>query len=132
MVAQESKEKAHEKFAAVVAAFEKSNAKLAKIIGAAEHDVLAYMAFPEKHWKQLRSTNPLERLNKEIARRADVVGIFPTSKSVLRLIGALLMEQDDEWRIGKRYMTLESLKLLDAPKVAEAEEHTQGKLPEVA
>lgn len=76
----------------------------------AEVDILAYTTFPREHWRQLYSTNPLERLNKEIKRRSNVVGIFPNSKAAIRLIGAVLMEQQDEWEIGRRYFSLESMK----------------------
>jgi len=76
----------------------------------AEADLLAHTAFPREHWRQIYSTNPLERLNKEIKRRSNVVGIFPNSKAVLRLIGAVLMEQQDEWEISRRYFSLESMK----------------------
>lgn len=79
----------------------------------AEDDVLAYMNFPEKHWRQIHSTNPLERLNKEIRRRTNVVGIFPTDASTLRLIGMLLVEQNDEWAVGRRYFSISSMKLLN-------------------
>ena len=68
------------------------------------------MSFPPEHWRQLYSTNPLERLNKEIKRRSRVVGIFPNRAAVLRLVGSLLMEQQDEWEIGRRYFTLESMR----------------------
>ena len=67
------------------------------------------MAFPAEHWTKLRSTNPLERLNKEIARRSDVVGIYPNDASLVRLAGALLIEQNDEWLVGRRYLSAESL-----------------------
>ena len=79
----------------------------------AEDDVLAYMSFPEKHWRQIHSTNPQERLNKEIRRRANVVGNFPTDASTLRLIGMLLVEQNDEWTVGRRYFSISSMKLLE-------------------
>jgi transposase-like protein len=79
---------------------------------AAEDDVLAYMSFPEKHWRQIHSTNPLERQNKEIRRRTDVVGIFPNPSSALRLVTMLLVEQNDEWAVNKRYFSLESMELL--------------------
>lgn len=86
--------------------------KTSDLLLEAEEDVLAYMSFPSENWRQLHSTNPLERLNKEIRRRSDVVGIFPTEGSVVRLVGCLLMEQDDEWRIGRRYFSQESMKKL--------------------
>jgi transposase-like protein len=69
-------------------------------------EVLAYMAFPKEHWAQISSTNPLERVNKEIKRRADVIGIFPNTAAVIRLVGALMLEQNDDWSVSRRYMTL--------------------------
>jgi transposase-like protein len=71
--------------------------KLAALMHDSEHDVLAYMAFPTQHRTKLHSTNPLERLNKKVKRRADVVGIFPNEASITRLIGAVLLQQNDEW-----------------------------------
>ena len=78
----------------------------------AEHDVLAYMAFPKAHWLQIHCTNPLERLNAEIKRRTDVVGIFPNDAAITRLVGAMLLEQNDEWSLNRRYMQLEGLQSL--------------------
>jgi transposase-like protein len=76
----------------------------------AEADVLAYMGFPAQHRTKLHNTNPIERLNDEIKRRSDVVGIFPTEAGATRLIGALLLEQNDEWAAQRsRYMTLETI-----------------------
>jgi transposase-like protein len=76
--------------------------KLATLTDESEADVLAYMAFPAQHRTKLHSTNPLERLNKEVKRRADVVGIFPNEESILRLIGAVLFEQNDDWQSQHR------------------------------
>jgi putative transposase len=94
--------------------------KLAALMDESEHDVLAYMGFPAQHRAKLHSTNPLERLNKEVKRRADVVGIFPSEPSIVRLIGAVLLEQNDEWQLRHRYMQAEAMAELASP-AAEAE-----------
>ena len=84
--------------------------KLAALMDQAEEDVLAYMTFPKEHRAKLHSTNPLERLNGEIKRRTNVVGIFPNEAAITRLIGAILLEQNDEWAVQRaRYMTLETI-----------------------
>ena len=102
--------------------------KLAGLIDDSEHDVLAYLAFPAQHRTKLHSTNPLERLNKEVKRRADVVGIFPNEASITRLIGAVLLEQNDEWLLQCRYMQIEGMaELTPPPHDAEL-----GKLPPIA
>ena len=85
----------------------------------AEADVLAYMRFPAPHRAKIHSTNPLERLNGEIKRRSEVVGIFPNEAAVVRLVGALLLEQNDEWAVQRRYMSLETLGAMsDNPTVS--------------
>jgi transposase-like protein len=99
--------------------------KLAALMDEAEADVLAYMQFPKDHRPKLHSTNPLERLNGEVKRRTEVVGIFPNEPAITRLVGAILLEQNDEWAVQRsRYMTLETIaSLSDDPIV---------KLPAVA
>ena len=93
--------------------------KLAALMDSAETDVLACMSFPKEHRSKIHSTNPLERLNKEIKRRTDVVGIFPNDDAITRLVGAILLEQNDEWAVQRRYLTLETLApVSDAPSVS--------------
>ena len=89
--------------------------KLASFIDDSETDVLSHLDFPEQHRTKIHSTNPLERLNKEVKRRADVVGIFPNEASIIRLIGAVLLEQNDEWQLQHRYMQVEAMAELGAP-----------------
>jgi putative transposase len=89
--------------------------KLAALMDSAEADVLAYMTFPPQHRAKLHSTNPLERLNKEVKRRADVVGIFPNEDSIVRLVGAVLLEANDEWQLQHRYMQVEAMAELEVP-----------------
>ena len=116
--AQETAADARMQWNSVADALRERAPRLAELMDAARDDVLAYTAFPREHRPQIASTNPIERLNGEIKRRADVVGIFPNAEAVIRLVGALMLEQNDEWAVGRRYMTLEGLAAFsDAPQV---------------
>ena len=106
---QETREAAHKEWRAVAGRLRDRFPKLAELMDGAEHDVLGYMALPKEHWPQLHSTNPIERLNREIKRRTNVVAIFPNEAAIVRLVGALMLEQNDEWAVCRRYMTLETL-----------------------
>ncbi|MER2625569.1 MAG: IS256 family transposase [Accumulibacter sp.] len=122
--AQESAEAARDQWGKVADALREKYPKLATMMDESRDDVLAYMDFPREHWAQIASTNPIERLNGEVKRRSDVVGIFPNDRAVVRLVGALMLEQNDEWAVCRRYMTLEGLKpvsddpLIKLPAVA--------------
>lgn len=113
--AQPDQETARAQLKQVGASMEGRFPKVAQMLYECEEDILAYMAFPKEHHRQIHSTNPLERLNKEIKRRADVVGIFPNDDSALRLLGAVMMEQNDEWIVLRRYFSQGSMNKLLPP-----------------
>ncbi|CUH31893.1 Transposase [Jannaschia seosinensis] len=107
--AQETKAEAEAQWEVVADALREKQEKLGVFMDASRDDVLAYMDFPREHWTQIASTNPIERVNREIKRRADVIGIFPNDEAIVRLVGALMLETNDEWTVARRYMSLESL-----------------------
>ena len=108
--AQEDKTAAKSQWRKVAEQMKAGLPKLAAFMDEAEEDVLAYMDFPPAHWVKLHSTNPIERLNGEIKRRTNVVGIFPNEQAIIRVVGAILLEQNDEWAVQRaRYMTLETI-----------------------
>jgi putative transposase len=108
----EDRSHARERVSHVLERLEPVAPKVCRLLEEAEEDLIAFYAFPSEHWTKLRSTNPLERVNKEIGRRSDVVGIFPNDASVIRLAGALLSEQNDEWLVQRRYLSAESMALI--------------------
>jgi hypothetical protein len=113
--AQPDQASAHETIERICRLFDKRYPQLVKVVQEAGVDVLAYFSFPVEHRRQIWSTNSLERLNKEVSRRCDVVGIFPNRASLLRLSGAVLEEQTDEWAVGRRYFSTESMNKLYQP-----------------
>jgi len=114
--AQQDRQAAGVQLAEVVQAMQRRWPKAAELLAQAEDDILAYMAFPAELWTRIYSTNPLERLNKEVKRRTNVVGVFPDGGSVIRLVGAVLLEIADEWQVGRRYFSLETMARLIEPQ----------------
>jgi putative transposase len=106
---QETEQEAHKEWRGVADRLRERFPRVSALMDEAEYDVLAYMTFPKSHWSQIRSTNPIERLNREVKRRTGVVQIFPNEEALVRLVGALLHEQNDEWAVCRRYMTLETM-----------------------
>ena len=89
--------------------------KVAGLLEQAEEELLAFYDFPRAHWTKLRSTNPLERVNKEIGRRSDVLGIYPNDRALIRLAGMLRIEQNDEWLVQRRYLSDHSIRQVLSP-----------------
>ena len=100
--AQDTKEESEAPWAVVTKALREKQPTLGVLMDASRDDVLAYMCFPREHWTQIASTNPLERVNREIKRRADVIGIFPNDDAVVRIVGAPMLKTNDEWAIARR------------------------------
>jgi putative transposase len=127
--AQPSPSHVHDQLDTIAAMLGRQFPKVEAMLREAADDVMAFAAFPVSHWKKIWSTNPLERLNKEIKRRTDVVGVFPNPEALLRLAGAVLAEAHDEWQVAdKRYLSEGSMALLDTPPASPKEVATPALL----
>jgi putative transposase len=123
---------ARDALSAAVAQLDGRLEKVAAMLEDAEEDILAFYSLPSEHWTKLRSTNPLERFNKEIGRRTDVVGIFPDDASLIRLAGMLCIEQNDEWLVGRRYLSARAMEpLLEKRLHRDTNPHDKEVLPEL-
>ncbi|MCA3560728.1 MAG: transposase, partial [Aestuariivirga sp.] len=107
--ARETKAGAEAQWRIVADALREKQPKPGALMDASRDDVLACMSFPREHWPQIASANPLKRVNREVKRRADVIGIFPNDEAIVRLAGALMPETNDEWTVARPYMSLETL-----------------------
>src|SRR3954463_3986453 len=123
--------RARDRLSEAVAHLDGRLGKLAAMLEDAEADILAFYSFPPGHWKTLRSTNPLERFNREVGRRTDVVGIFPDDQSLIRLAGMLCIEKNDEGLFGRRYLSAESISLVLAGRDDHIEKETKEEVPEL-
>jgi putative transposase len=122
----DSQAQARDRLSEAVAHLDGRMGKVAAMLEDAETDILAFYAFPPGHWRKLRSTNPLERFNREVGRRTDVVGIFPDDQSLIRLAGMLCIEQNDEWLVGRAYLSAESISLV----LTGPDDHTDKEIKE--
>jgi transposase-like protein len=121
-----SAEQAHELLGEALERLGKPLPKIAALLEQAEDDLLAFYALPPDHWSKLRSTNPLERFNREIGRRTDVVGIFPNDRALIRLAASVVIEQNDEWLVGRRYLSNHSLEaVLDRERIDDTRKETR-------
>lgn len=118
---------AHERLAEVVDRLQGPAPKVARLLEDAEDELLGFYDFPRDHWPKLRSTNPLERVNKEIGRRSDVVGIYPNDRALIRLAGMLLIEQNDEWLVQRRYLSDHSLRQVLQPLDGDEQDRSNNK-----
>jgi putative transposase len=123
----DSLEQARDRLSEAVAHLDGRMGKVATLLEDAETDILAFYAFPAAHWPKLRSTNPLERFNKEIGRRTDVVGIFPNDQALIRLAGMLCIEQNDEWLVGRSYLSAESISDVLGSREQNSQDHRAEK-----
>ena len=127
----DSQAQARDRLSEAVARLDGRLGKVATMLEDAEPDILAFYAFPASHWRKLRSTNPLERFNKEIGRRTDVVGIFPDDRALIRLAGMLCIEQNDEWLVGRGYLSVESISLVLAGPDDHTDKNIKEEVPEL-
>jgi putative transposase len=129
--AADSHAQARDRLSEAVAHLDGRLSKIATLLEDAETDILAFYAFPAAHWRKLRSTNPLERFNREVGRRTDVVGIFPDDQSLIRLAGMLCIEQNDEWLVGRGYLSAESISLVLAGPDDHIDKEIKEEVPEL-